>query len=281
MLKTTFLYTITLMAILFFPTNRKVSGQPPLQISHTNDTLLKLRNSNTDLPVYVKIPKQHPLIGCIVVLPGWNLPVSDWCTKTTLCQKALEKGYILIMPEMGKSVYSYQLFPETRKDWLVYATRRWFIDTLIRYFQVNDKLLLPGGNNFLLGLSTGARGVALLSLDCPEIFKKSAALSGDYDQTQMPSDNLMKGYYGTITDFPVRWKGKDNVVYRFKELEIPIYLGHGKADQVVPCSQTIQFADSLNKYKPGLLTLHIDENAGHTYTYWNSEVDAVLKFFEK
>jgi S-formylglutathione hydrolase FrmB len=246
-----------------------------------NDTIIKLKNKANDLSVYIKIPHSQSIKGTIIILPGWNLPVSDWCTKTTLCQKALEKGYILIMPEMGKSVYSYQLFPETRKDWLMYTTRRWFIDTLIRYFQDNYKLLLPGQNNFLLGLSTGARGVALLSLDCPEIFKKSAALSGDYDQTQMPSDNLMKGYYGTITDFPGRWKGMDNVVYRFKKLEVPIYLGHGKADQVVPCSQTIQFADSLRKYKPGLLLLHIDEQAGHTYTYWNSEVDNVIKFFMK
>ena len=244
------------------------------------DSIVKIRTSSGSLDVYVKAPHQKEPIGTIVVLPGWNLSVLDWCTKTTLCQKALEQGYILIMPEMGKSVYSYVIYPETRKDWLKYTTRKWFIDTLIPYFQKNYKALLPGQKNYLLGLSTGARGVALLSLDCPAIFKKAAGLSGDYDQTQMPSDNLMKGYYGPYDKFKNRWTGRDNAVYRFKELNIPIYLGHGKADQVVNCQQTIQLADSLKKYKPNLITLHLDENAGHTYGYWDSEVDKVLKFFK-
>ena len=104
-----------------------------------------------------------------------------------------------------------------------------FIEALIPYFQRQYKLLLPGQKNYLLGLSTGARGVALLSLDCPKIFVKAAGLSGDYDQTQMPNDNLMKGFYGPYTDFKDRWTGKDNAVYRFKELQVPIYLGHGES----------------------------------------------------
>jgi len=244
------------------------------------DSLVKIQSNNEFVSVYIKAPYQKKPIGTIVVLPGWNLPVLDWCTKTTLCQKALAQGYILIMPEMGKSVYSYELFTETRKDWLKYATRRWFIDTLISYFQKKYNLLLPGQKNYILGLSTGARGVALLSLDCPNIFIKAAGLSGDYDQTQMSEDNLMKGYYGSFAQFKTRWTGKDNIVYRFKELAIPIYLGHGKADQVVPPQQTVQFSDSLKKYKPNLITLHLDEKAGHTYSYWDSEVDRVLEFFK-
>ena len=244
-----------------------------------SDSVVGVQTSNGFTNVYIKTPKKKP-IGTIVILPGWNLPVLDWCTKTTLCQKALEQGYILIMPEMAKSVYSYELYPETRNDWRKYATRQWFIDTLIPYFQKQYNLLLPGQKNYLLGLSTGARGVTLLSLDCSSIFVKAAALSGDYDQTQMPNDNLMKGYYGPYDRFKNRWTGKDNVVYRFKELNIPIYLGHGKSDQVVPCQQTVQLADSLKKYKPNLVILHLDENAGHTYPYWDSEVDRVLAFFK-
>jgi pimeloyl-ACP methyl ester carboxylesterase len=244
------------------------------------DTIIQLPNGKSKLTVYIQYPKTKVIHGVIVVLPGWNLPVQDWCTKTTLCQKALEQGYILIMPEMSKSIYASERFPETRKDWLQYATRKWFTDTFIPYFQKEYKLLLPHTNNYLLGLSTGARGVALLSLDCPDIFKKGAGLSGDYDQTRMPKDALMTGYYGPIDKFRTRWTGADNIVYRYKELKIPLYLGHGKADKVVPVEQTIQFADSLKKYKPKLIKCHIDNTAGHTYDYWNSEVDKVLKFFQ-
>lgn len=245
------------------------------------DTLINLNNAGNDLAVYIKVPENVPAKGVMVVLPGWKLPVQDWCTKTSLCEKALKQGYVLIMPEMAKSIYAWERFPETRKDWLQYATRKWFIDTLISYFQKNYHLLMPGKDNFIVGLSTGARGAALLCLDCPEIFKKGACLSGDYDQTRMPKDALMTGYYGSIEQFPSRWTGIDNIVYRFKELKVPLYLGHGKADKVVPTDQTIQLVDSLAKYKPYLVKSHIDEVAGHTYEYWNSELDEVLDFFRK
>ncbi|HEX2933792.1 MAG TPA: prolyl oligopeptidase family serine peptidase [Bacteroidales bacterium] len=245
------------------------------------DTIINLPNQHSTLPVYLKFPGNKTAKGVIVVLPGWKLPVLDWYTKTTFCQKALAMGYILIMPEMSKSIYATQRYPETRKDWLQFATRTWFKDTLITYLQKQYGLLLPGQKNYLLGLSTGARGVALLALDCPEIFRKGAGLSGDYDQTQMPKDALMTGWYGSFSEYTDRWKGPDNVVSRFKELKIPLYLGHGKADKIVPVSQTIQFADSLKKYNTKLVTCHINETAEHNYDYWNSEVDAVLAFFNK
>lgn len=273
--------TIILSLLIFFSSQVMLVAAEKNRLSFSKkDTTITLKNKNEALTVYLKFPTTKEMKGTMVVLPGWNLSVLDWCTKTTLCQKALAQGYVLIMPEMGKSVYSYELFPETRADWTKYATRQWFIDTLIPYFQKNYKLLLPGKHNYLLGLSTGARGVSLLSLDCPTIFVKAAGLSGDYDQAQMPEDNLMKGYYGPYNKFKERWIGRDNVVYRYKDLKIPIYLGHGKADKVVPCQQTMQFADSLKKYKPSLLRLHLDDNAGHTYEYWNSEVDRVLEFFQ-
>jgi S-formylglutathione hydrolase FrmB len=245
------------------------------------DTTIHLPNAGGILDVYLKIPATKNIKGVIVVLPGWKLSVLDWCTKTSLCRKADEQGYILIMPEMAKSIYASVRYPETRKDWLPFATRLWFRDTLMRYFQEKYHWLQKHQNSYILGLSTGARGAILLSLDCPDIFKKGAGLSGDYDQTRMPKDALMTGWYGNISVYPERWTGADNPVYRFKQLRIPLYLGHGRADKIVPVEQTIQLADSLIKYKPDLIKLHIDDTAGHSYDYWNTETDEVLKFFKK
>ena len=180
---------------------------------------------------------------------------------------------------MGKSIYQEINYPETRTEWRSFPTRKWLSDTLITLLQKKYSLLLKNENNYLVGLSTGARGVALVLLDFPDLFKGAAALSGDYNQLKMPSDNLMAGFYGTFDKFKERWKKTDNPIFRIKEYRTPLYLGHGKLDKVVPPEQTIMFYDSLKKYHPGLKTKLNMPDAQHDYNYWGSEVDNILKFF--
>lgn len=243
-----------------------------------HDTAIFLNNRK----VLIKSSNSSEKKGTILVLHGWNLPPEEWCTKTTLCDKATEQGYCLILPDMGKSNYQKCSFPETRIEWRKEPSRFWLIDTLIPYLQKEFSLLLNGDRNFILGLSTGARGVALVVLDMPGFFKGAAALSGDYDQSKIPHDNIYNGFYGPFNKFKKRWDTIDNAVYRIKEFNTPFYLGHGKLDKVCPPEQTKLFYDSLVKYHSTLkVVLNMPANAGHDYNYWGSEVDNILNFFEE
>jgi enterochelin esterase-like enzyme len=231
--------------------------------------------------VLIKTPGSRKIQGAFLVLHGWNFPPEDWCIKTSLCEKATEKGYCVVLPDMGKSTYHERIYPETRPDWRSFPTRKWLTDTLIPFLQKKYSLLVPEERNFIVGLSTGARGVALVALDLPELFKGAAALSGDYDQSEMPRDNLMTGFYGPYDSFHNRWDTTDNAVFRIAEFATPIYLGHGKSDKVVPPAQTRSFYDLLVKHHPRLkVRLNMPE-AGHDYGYWESEVDNILEFFEE
>lgn len=224
-------------------------------------------------------PVEHPL-GNILVFPGWNFPRQDWCLHSSLCRRASAAGYCLIFPEMSKSVYSSEYYPETLKEWRIYPTQTWVTDTLISNLQKEDHLLLAEQKNYLLGLSTGGRGVALIALARPELFRAAAALSGDYDQTKMPQDRLMTGFYGSFGSFPKRWHGKDNPQDRIAEFRTPIYLGHGKLDKIVPPDQTLHFYEALHQQKPSLKVMLHMPDAGHDYAYWDSELEAVLGFFK-
>jgi S-formylglutathione hydrolase FrmB len=247
----------------------------------SDDTVLNLKFRGNFFNTLIRVPHDSiAFSGTILALHGWNLPHTDWCEKTSLCEKALEQGYIVVLPDMGKSTYSNELYPQTRKDWMKYPTRKWLLDTLLVHLQEKLQLFLPEHSNYVLGLSTGARGATLIALDRPEIFKAAASLSGDFDQALLPNDNIYKGFYGSHTQFKERWQKVDNVVYSIKDFKVPIYLGHGFYDKVSPSAQTIMFYDTLQKYHPELhSTLHIDTLAKHDYQYWNSEVDAVLDFF--
>lgn len=245
--------------------------------------LLSGRNTVTvgNVQVEVWVPEGEPRAD-LLLLPGWNFPRTGWCDNTMLCRKALHEGYRLIMPEMGKSIYASRYYPETRADWRHYPTGTWVADTLIPTLQKEHCLLMPGANNFMMGLSTGGRGVAMISLLEPGLFKAGAALSGDYDQTLFPGDNLMRGVYGEMTDFPERWKGEDNPAMRAAEISLPLYLSHGKKDQLVPWQQTEHFFKLMRKAHPEMqLVLNLPEESGHDYAFWGNEVDAALAFFDK
>jgi S-formylglutathione hydrolase FrmB len=158
-------------------------------------------------------------------------------------------------------------------DWFSGA----FLDTLAHYC-----LLRQSDKNFILGLSTGGRGAVLCAMRHPERFRAVAALSGDFDQRQMPTDNLMTGYYGSYKKFAARWAQIDNPVTEVEKIKTPIYLGHGLSDKVVPAEQTKLLYQALREKQPQLqVKMHLVPPGGHDYHYWNSEIDSVLSFFKE
>jgi hypothetical protein len=223
-----------------------------------------------------------PAVGVILVLPGWNFSKTDVCVKSDFCMEAVKKGYILVLPEMLKSVYASTLYPETRADWRRYPTMRWITDTLIPFCRFRFHILNEGDKNFLYGISTGARGVALVAENTGNLFLAGAALSGDYDQTGMTTDRLMTGYYGSYEQFKNRWEGIDNPGLHSDRLKIPLYIAHGKKDAVVPCQQSIAFSRKIifENSKMGH-EFHVCDDCGHDYAFWNSQTGAVFGFFEK
>jgi S-formylglutathione hydrolase FrmB len=240
-----------------------------------NDTTIEINQHK----VLLKFTNQ-PVKGTILLLQGWNFPPTDWCNHSNICQLALEKGYNLVMPDMGKSIYHSQVYKETRVDWLKYPTRKWLVDSVFIFVQNKYGLLNKNESNFVIGLSTGARGAVLVAMDCPTLFKGVAALSGDYDQTLIPTDNLCKGYYGEFSKFKTRWRTVDNLIYRIKDLKTPIYLGHGLNDKVVPSAQTILFYNKLLKANPTLKVKLNTPEKEHNYQFWAKELISIFEFFE-
>jgi len=229
--------------------------------------------------VLIEYTSKH-VKGTVLLLQGWSFPPNDWCVHTQICAKMINNGYNLVMPDMGKSIYHSKVYKETRVDWLKYPTRRWLVDTLFLLLNKDFHVLDSTQRNFVIGLSTGARGAVLIAMDCPKLFSGVAALSGDYDQTKMPNDNLCKGYYGVYAKFKSRWKLVDNPTMRAKELVVPIYLGHGVNDKIVPVSQTVSFYKELKRQCPSLKVVLSTPLKNHDYQYWSSEVISILRFFE-
>lgn len=251
-----------------------------LSSANQQDTTYFLNFRQTEVPVTVCYPKNQEYRGCVLLLHGFNHAADEWCNRTTFCKKALEAGFVLIYPDFGKTTYQSRFFPETHPKYFEYPTRPWITDTAMVFISEKTGLLKPGGNNFVAGISTGARGACLIALDKPDIFKGAASLSGDFDQTLLPRDAIYNGYYGLYDRFSTRWKTVDNIYNMADSLTVPLYLAHGKLDKVCPVSQTVLFYNHLLDVNPALKTeLHIDDTGDHSYDYWETQSDPLLKFF--
>ncbi len=223
------------------------------------------------------------VIKSLLVLPGWNFSRSSWIENSNLVKYAEEYGYILILPEMGKTLYESRYYPETKMKWNAVPGGQFIKEKFIPTMQQRHNLLLKGQHNTMLGLSTGGRGVVLIALENPNLFVAGASLSGDFSQENMPSDKLMTSVYGSFSQFPQRWKGKDNPQNRVNEWKMPLYLAHGTADKIVPESQSKLFYDTLMKYYQGNspVEYHAVKNAGHDYKFWGGQLEAVFEFIDQ
>lgn len=243
------------------------------------DTVLK--TSFEGLPAPTTLRYAQASRGQILVLPGYNYSDTGWCQHTRLCELAQEQGFDLVFVEMQRSLYLARYYKETRADLRKHPTRTWLMDSVIRKLFA-DGLLDRGKPTFVMGLSTGGRGAAMMALENPGIFCAAAALSGDFDPEVQKDDRLMIHSIGAYSQFPERWKGDNNIVRRIKEFDVPIYIGHGMADKMVPIAQSVRFADALQKQSPGLyVRTHFPARMAHNYVYWDSELEPVLAFFRE
>lgn len=219
--------------------------------------------------------------GDILVLPAWGDPRDTWCHRSNFCSMAQDKGFRLIFPDMGKSIYTSQHYPETRSDWRSFPTYTWLRDTLIPELQEQHCLLPEKGNNFVVGLSAGARGAMKLVQDLPELFMAAAALSGDFNPGQMKGDNIYRGFLGNFDQFPERWETNENIVAQIDRIRVPVFLAHGKEDPLVPYTQTEQLYSALKSTHPDLnIRAELVNGQMDGYDFWNSQINSILAFFE-
>ncbi len=249
-------------------------------IKFLKDTVYFLPIKKDSLRVKILVPDK--IKGYLLFLHGWNLPADEICDKTVFCQSFLDSGYVLIFPDFGKTTYQWENYPQTKKSYLKYPTRRWISDTFIVHLQKEFELLIPGKRNFVFGVSTGGRGASLLALEKPEIFLAAACISADFDHAALKDEPINNGFYGSIKLYPDRWTGKDNIHNRAAEFQSGLFLAHGQKDKVCPVSQTINFDTELTRIHSKIkVKTAIDPLGDHTYVWWGKQIMPVMQFFNQ
>jgi pimeloyl-ACP methyl ester carboxylesterase len=215
----------------------------------------------------------------ILFLPGWNYSATDWKYKTSIVDSALKMGFSVLFVDMGKSVYMDSVYPQARSDYKNYPTRNWLWSAILAeynsrgWFVDNPTTLKPKTHVF--GLSTGARGAALLFLDHPFAFENVVLLSGDFDPLLDKKDALLTNSMGAYNLYPSRWeRGNNNIQFRFLQLckrrnldsmdglrlisasidslntnphVVNLFVSHGLKDPIVPPEHSIQLFERMGE----------------------------------
>ncbi len=234
----------------------------------------------TKVKVYFLTSKKHTKKrGLILLLPGWNLPVLDWKYKTKVCQRATELGYHVLLVDMGKSVYLESVYNTCRADYATYPTRTWLWDSVLSPYK-NTGFFIPESRTFVLGLSTGARGAALLGLEHSSDIKAVGCLSGDYAPNLDTTDLLFKNTIGNYWKYPSRWnEGPNNILHNVSKWNTSVYLAHGLQDRMVSVKHSFALRDSLLK-RPQIKSKFAIDDGQHNYDYWNKHGLKALAFFD-
>lgn len=251
-----------------------------LYVDNREDTTFKIKRANYDVNVYLLANNNFFTRGTVILLHGWDLSPLSWCDQTSFCNELLSMGYHVIIPDMGKSVYASQYYPETIETMAMYPQLPFVLDTLLPFLQDSIHILNSSHNNFLIGYSMGARGALAIAENTENIFSRLVLISGEYDQTLVPEDNILTMYFGSYQQFPERWEGKDNLLRNIDKLNIPVLILHGQNDDVISAIQSDTLAKVLeNKNKFYIKTIY--NNYGHDFDFVQKTVKDVNVFLNK
>jgi S-formylglutathione hydrolase FrmB len=254
--------------------NETKNESPQVSLRKDTSGVFVFRDREFDFRI---VRTKRERIGTILALPGWNYPYNHWIDSTDLCELATKKGYDILMPSMGKTIYSEKIYPQTRDDWKNELTRTWINDSLIPMFQKECQVLIENEQNAIIGVSTGGRGAVLLAMDNAELFSSGASLSGDFDMLHFQEDNLYKGFFGDFENHKAVWVGEENPSTRSSELDLHFLFVHGENDKIVPAAHSRIFHSKLNDVKS---ILKVVPNEGHDYDFWNSQLTEVIEHID-
>lgn len=222
----------------------------------------------------------------LVVLHGYNQSMRVWEQHTDIERYADRYGFVLVCPNMGKTLYETRFYPETSVKWDGIPGGIFVGKVLIDFMRNTFDLCNSRDKTGIMGLSTGARGALMLAAQYPDSFGAAAGLSGDYDPTIMTNDRLLTSVYGEYSKNTQRWERDASVIYSAKKLnDTPVFLAHGGKDFVVYKEQTIILAiklKQLQNQKGGYdIVYRLKAYKMHDWSFWGSMVPEIAEFFNE
>ncbi len=246
----------------------------PLDVSATIDGKLARAKMLVRTPVGYERDHGSRRYPLVLALHGWGHSAAQFKKDGELGRMADESGVVIAVPDMGKTVYETQFYPETRGAWASVPGTRWIGEVVLPFMRANYAVFPERAQTSIVGYSTGGRGALLVAESYPE-FGFAGSLSGTFDLFALEPNTgeyrIHANVYGDRKRFGTRWSKDDGVSKELapKLLHVEVFLAHGAEDKTVLFGQSETMARVL-KAAGGAVTHATVKGAGHDWAFWNT-----------
>jgi dipeptidyl aminopeptidase/acylaminoacyl peptidase len=226
--------------------------------------------------------KTYPLVVLVHGGPVWSWWLGWYGNWHEWGAFLASNGYLVLLPNSrGSDGYGLDFIREIRNDWggKDFQDVLTGVDFLISKKNADPRRIGIGGWSYGGFLSAWATGRS-------SVFKASVMGAGVYDLPgffgTMAVPSVLKYYFnGNPYDKKQNYERRSPIAFA-KNIKAPTLLFHGKEDQVVPLSQSLEFYRALKE--AGVKTrLYVFPSEGHEMTDPNNQIfllERVLEWFD-
>ena len=237
------------------------------QLTKTVEILITVPDCNGE---FQKPLSEYPVV---YLLHGLSEDASSWIRKSNVERYALERGLVLVMPSVDRSMYCDGVLGQ---NYFTYLTRE-----LPGYLEKVFGLSRKREQNFIMGFSMGGFGAARAALTYPEQYAAWGSLSGLVDLMPM----LFRLDDSVREEFPFLAAEAEridttplnpvNLIDGEKQKRLRGYLSCGLKDDLLICTRRFQEA-SQRAGLPNRFSYVPDR--GHDWTFWEEQIPLFFDF---
>ena len=237
------------------------------QLKKTVEILLAVPDCSA---AFTKPLSEYPVV---YLLHGLSEDASSWIRKSNAERYALERGLVLVMPSVDRSMYCDGVLGQ---NYFTYLTRE-LPEYLGKVFGLSGRR----EQNYIMGFSMGGFGAARAALTYPERYAAWGSLSGLVDLMPM----LFRLDDSVREEFPFLAAEAEridttplnpmNLIDGEKQKRLRGYLSCGLKDDLLICTRRFQEA-SQRAGLPNRFTYVPDR--GHDWTFWEEQIPLFFDF---
>ena len=229
--------------------------------------------------------KSGDAVRTLILLHPYGKNQTEWERFSAAKRYANERRWVLVCPDMGKTVYESEYYPETSVKWQPLPGGQWIPKALIPWLRAEFSLCLTKETTGIAGVGFGARGALLAAERNPEMFGFAGGISGTYDAESVPGSNAFTNAYGKFKENKERWLTVDNVITLTPSLkDTLVFMAHGKREHGSPIeySQIVLIKMSqLRKQNPDKYQYKfVVQEWGEEWTIWNKFLGDMFSYFD-